>query len=1616
MNVAMTTPLGALVLALAGVVVLVHLLRSRRQRRVVSSLYLFRGRDRAVSGARPLTPPTRWLSLLVQLAAVVAVTLAAMGLTRRADRPPRGVMIVVDATASMAAKTSRGSTRFAEAIARARQEIEALPSGTPVGLCVLDRDARLASPMGAPRADTLRVLGGLAPTSTEGDIASAIALAVEQSDAEGDDVWIFGDTPLPEGSFRTFDFFEPAENAAITDVTATLEIAPAGPMRAHVDVQVIWSGSAQRAIAATLRQRNASDVLAEVKATLVPGTPSPLRLSFDVAPGDLGKGLVVDLRAGDALATDDLAFVMTPRATGPDVLFASRGAKAPASLVRAFSSSDGVRVAETTLEALVSNPKLAPETFVVVSGACPASLPGGSFLIVDPPEGACGGLILGGTRADAAIAWWALSDPRLAFLDLGNEILHDVRAVSGPDAAARAIAGGDMRGVLYDLSGAERSGTLLPFDVARQALPDRASFVVFVRNLIEAERRHATRVLSTHRPFSIRVPRMTGAVAVTTPPARTLPAEDGVARLDDVLSPGFVDVSFGEGQSLRTFAVNGASIRESDTFNRPRAAALPVAARANGRAWIVSLVPWLACAAILLLLIDAWLERERVRPGWITARLRGGAVPIVFAIATFLLAVVAARRAGDLGPFIVLHPGLLFVAPAAIAIYLGLRRPLEGPSRRVVSDLAHVVALGVLGTAAAGTVASAAASTTTIVVVDRSVSVTRDLSRASRTIRAVRDAARPQRDGEQAGLVGFAERAVIEEPVHGVDDAPPSRAVAFDGTQTDVEAGLRVALGAVAATDAARLVLVSDGGATAGDALSAARVAAARRIPVDVVALPFAAGPNIVVRGLAGPSTIALREPVQLSAFVASSDAAAATVVLTRAGLEIARTEVDLARGDNLVRFSDVAPKGGLVAYEVHVTPRDPASDVLHEDNVASRFVRVLAQRSALVVEGDAGQAKLVSAALTRAGFVVSVAEGAAARIDSDQLFGTDLLVLSDVPAKDFAPRTLTDIADYVRVLGGGMILLGGDRSLGPGGYGRTPIEDVAPVTFDARSHERRARLGEVIVIDSSGSMQSMAGGRTKLSLANDAAVRSSELLDGADELGVLHVDTLPSATIPLARIDATPDLAQRVRAATVGGGGILVVVGLTAAYEKLRATTTELKHVLLFADGSDAHDASDATSLVVAAKAAGITTSVVALGQGSDVPALERLSVVGDGRFHLIEDASRLPAVFAEETIQAARASLIEEPFVPVVRTPGDVLRGIDFDGAPALLGHVVVSARPGAEIALSGLDGDPILVTGRAGAGRTAVFTSDLKARWGKAWMRWPEASQMFAQLANAVARRTPEATSPMFLSFDGNDIVVDVDVEPGADDAPAERGPDLRVDVRSPDGETLSTGLVPSAAGRWGASLRALAPGDYFVAVTDAASGRQIALGGVTRGRATEVDAPRDGARLLRRIAEISGGRVLEAEDLDRAAASILPRASSGARAKIAAGSGVSPSPWLLFGGALAFVVGIVVRRVTLPSRAPRTAKQASSDAAPHLASLAERRKRRAPSSKDATAKDAPAKDAPAQTAPARSTTLPAPETAPPDASPTPPNAPPGAAPPAAGSSVASLAARKRARRGR
>src|SRR5207237_3974745 len=122
-----------------------------------------------------------------------------------------------------------------------------------------------------------------------------------------------------------------------------------------------------------------------------------------------------------------------------------------------------------------------------------------------------------------------------------------------------------------------------------------------------------------------------------------------------------------------------------------------------------------------------------------------------------------------------------------------------------------------------------------------------------------------------------------------------------------------------------------------------------------------------------------------------------------------------------------------------------------------------------LYIEGRAQSAQYLKAALGMEGFDITMLAPHAVPVSAAGLNVYDAVVLSDVSRAILSEQQMKAMATYVRELGGGFIFVGGETSYGEdGGYSKTEIERILPITFEAKRPHRSVAM--IIVLDKSGS------------------------------------------------------------------------------------------------------------------------------------------------------------------------------------------------------------------------------------------------------------------------------------------------------------------------------------------------------------------------------------------------------------------------------------------------------------------------------------------------------------------------------------------------------------------
>ncbi len=741
-----------------------------------------------------------------------------------------------------------------------------------------------------------------------------------------------------------------------------------------------------------------------------------------------------------------------------------------------------------------------------------------------------------------------------------------------------------------------------------------------------------------------------------------------------------------------------------------------------------------------------------------------------------------------------------------------------------------------------------------ILVVDRSLSIPED---AFVRVRELADfAARAARSGDRIGVVAFGRGAVVERaPEESFRPAPLQRAVDRDGT--DVAQALETALALVPSGRPASLALLSDGQTTGRDPSGVAREAARRGIRVDAFPLRRAGSADVAVEDVEVPGEVAAGEPFQGSAWIRSDRAVEADVTVLRDGAVLSTSRRALRPGANRVLFRDRPIDAGLRRYEVRV---EAGTDRVPENDRAFGALRVAAPSRVLCVT-PGGREDRLTRSLRAAGLTVEVSAPGVAPLRPEALDGVRAVVLENVAAGDLPPGGIAALRGFVEGFGGGLLMTGGRASFGIGGYRRSPVEEVLPVSLEIRQEQRKFGIAMAIALDRSGSMAvSVAGGRTKMDLANQGACAAIELLSPIDSVSVLAVDSSPHVVVPATDVVDRAAIVRRVLRIESAGGGIFVGAALHRAADQLASAVQGSRHIVLFADAADAEEPGDYATFVPRLAEAGVTVSVIGLGSETDSDArlLREIARLGNGRCVFSSDPADLPRVFAEETIQVARSSVVEAPTAVESRAGllsiGDLLA----TRVPDVGGYSIAYLKPDAQEGLRTADEQraPFLAFRNAGLGRSAAFLGEVDGDLSGGLADWPAYGDFFATLVRWLGGS--DASDAVFAEFarEGHEGVLSIEVARGDEHLLSA----VRALVAGPGSDAHEVLLERVDARRLAARVPLEAPGLWRAVVE--ADGAVLRLPPVTLSYSPEL-APRAdataGERLLARLAELSGGRV-------------------------------------------------------------------------------------------------------------------------------------------------------------
>ncbi len=364
----------------------------------------------------------------------------------------------------------------------------------------------------------------------------------------------------------------------------------------------------------------------------------------------------------------------------------------------------------------------------------------------------------------------------------------------------------------------------------------------------------------------------------------------------------------------------------------------------------------------------------------------------------------------------------------------------------------------------------------------------------------------------------------------------------FDGSQTKLGPALNGTRDELSGLPVAGVVLLSDGADTSETALTEALLAMkAEKLPVFTVGIGSTRlARDIQVDRVSVPKTVLKGAALLVDA------------VITQSGYEGKTVRLDVEDDGRIIGSQDVLlPSDGTPAsVRVRVKADDPGPRVLRF-KVAPQDGEVVTQnnaREALVTVRDTrekilyyeGEPRFEMKFLNRAVAddknlqVITLqrtADNKFMRLNvdgpdelaggfpktRDELFAYRGLILGSVEAGAFTGDQLQMIADFVDKRGGGLLMLGGPRSFGEGGYGGTPVAEVLPLAIDPKTRASDTQTFERVTVGPTRAGQSHSA--TQIAAGEDASSARWRQLPQITTVN-LPLPAKPGATVLLSGTD----------------------------------------------------------------------------------------------------------------------------------------------------------------------------------------------------------------------------------------------------------------------------------------------------------------------------------------------------------------------------------------------------------------------------------------------------------------------------------------------------------------
>ncbi|HEX8201186.1 MAG TPA: glutamine amidotransferase, partial [Isosphaeraceae bacterium] len=537
---------------------------------------------------------------------------------------------------------------------------------------------------------------------------------------------------------------------------------------------------------------------------------------------------------------------------------------------------------------------------------------------------------------------------------------------------------------------------------------------------------------------------------------------------------------------------------------------------------------------------------------------------------------------------------------------------------------------------------------------------------------------------------------------------------------------------------------------------------------------------------------------------------------------------VELKRGINVFTLKQTITQPDFYTFTAEFVPEAGSGDRRAINNIAEGFTQARGEARVLLIEGTRGEHDELVQALRDKGLEVSVlfagdVQGAGVvggdtlPTDLAQLQPFDAVILGNVPKDVFSETQLQLLETNVHDMGAGLVMLGGDKSFGAGGWLNSPVERALPVDMQIKSMKVQVKSATVMIMHAT----EIAEGNYWMKVI---AQESLKTLSPYDYAGMLHWNGRESWAFTVQPIGSNragmlraidrmtpndmPDFGPSIQMAMKG---------------LLGAKDAGARHIIIISDGDPAPPTAAIVNQLVQSKIT--VTTVLTAAHGNDpgsLNAMKSLALRTKGRFYNVTNPKALPRIYQKEARLVSQPLIFErpQPWLPVFDYPSEPVTGLPPE-LPPLTGLVLTSKKENelVEVPLksplpAGQE-NPLLAHWTYGLGRAVAFTSDAGRKWTAQWPSWDSYAAFWSQVVRWSLRPVDRGNLTLALRREEGRIKVVVDALDKQDQFL--NFLQIRGLVVKPDLGRESVELAQVAPGRYEGTIEgAEARGNYFVSL--------------------------------------------------------------------------------------------------------------------------------------------------------------------------------------------------------